>query len=817
MIELLTKAYEFYKSSPHLRMIMFIASQMAEEYFFTRNFQMAKRFYERVAVKYQKERWWTILARVQASLRACSLHLGLLPDYVSTSVAMLSAQLSTPAEAAPVLAHLLALVRLAPPPGAAPDGSAEPPPFPPLASPLTVEMDSAQSLLAAHVEWSEPLVHLGSSATLTVTLRSHLAVPIEFTSVHIGATDAALTTTLTTATGAATDPLALAAGGVLPLQLSYAPSVHGMVGLSLVQATLGSGSCAITLTLPMIEGPAAQADGTATTRPSTLRVDVKPPELRLELLAPPTLLLHEASAAALVLSTASDACDEGSLSIVLHAAGSPPTEDSAGFMSPNAGRLRSDVNLTPVGATAGSGTPSSGALSGYPPSGGLFSPGAQQPPPPTLLLDGQPLHGPTPMPKLEANSTHTLPLSLCTHVEGEYTLSVTAAYAAAAGLGQQSVTHTFDLRSVPALEISPQFQLDPDQLQRGHLAPHETVYSLVRVRCVAPPPATLRLRSLRLVPALAHAPKLALSSTRMAGSTPAAGAPPPLDVSDGSAAAAVSGDAPAGDAEAAPAGAAAAPEALVCPLAGTDAEVTLESDFEMGAGSEYSALFALTTLRDTPPASLGSVLVSWCRASSQLPPAPPDATRGEAAAALAAAALPTLPCEVACDLPLAEVRPAEFQLEWEVPTEGTVGGLIVLTLHIRNRSPTLRSLRLSFTENDAFLFCGHRLLNFRLPPTFTHTATFHLVPKCPGAVWLPPVSLVELPMGGVGAAQAAALAGGAAVPEETREIVRPTQRHRVFVRPAGPPQPAAQRAERPPDAEAQPGPAAPPEPLAQGA
>ena len=57
VIELLTKAYEQFKQSRQLRMILFLATQMAEEYFYAQNFAMAKRFYERVAKTYQKESW----------------------------------------------------------------------------------------------------------------------------------------------------------------------------------------------------------------------------------------------------------------------------------------------------------------------------------------------------------------------------------------------------------------------------------------------------------------------------------------------------------------------------------------------------------------------------------------------------------------------------------------------------------------------------------------------------------------------------------------------------------------------------------------
>ena len=49
---------------------------MAEEYLHAGNYQMAKRFFERIVQPYQKEGWWLVLASVQRSLLMCAIHLG---------------------------------------------------------------------------------------------------------------------------------------------------------------------------------------------------------------------------------------------------------------------------------------------------------------------------------------------------------------------------------------------------------------------------------------------------------------------------------------------------------------------------------------------------------------------------------------------------------------------------------------------------------------------------------------------------------------------------------------------------------------------
>ena len=95
VIELLTRAYEHFKRSRQLRMILFLASQMAEEYFYAHNFEMAKRFFERVAKTYQKERWYSVLAHIQRSLRVCAQQLSLIAEFVASSISLLSARLSS--------------------------------------------------------------------------------------------------------------------------------------------------------------------------------------------------------------------------------------------------------------------------------------------------------------------------------------------------------------------------------------------------------------------------------------------------------------------------------------------------------------------------------------------------------------------------------------------------------------------------------------------------------------------------------------------------------------------------------------------------
>ena len=88
-------------------------------------------------------------------------------------------------------------------------------------------------------------------------------------------------------------------------------------------------------------------------------------------------------------------------------------------------------------------------------------------------------------------------------------------------------------------------------------------------------------------------------------------------------------------------------------------------------------------------------------------------------------------------LPLVTVRIAAFGLSLELPTEGRLGELLTMRLCVANHTKELHALKLAFSENEAFLFCGLKLFHFRLPPFFRHSFSVNLVPVRIGEVCLP--------------------------------------------------------------------------------
>ena len=115
-------------------------------------------------------------------------------------------------------------------------------------------------------------------------------------------------------------------------------------------------------------------------------------------------------------------------------------------------------------------------------------------------------------------------------------------------------------------------------------------------------------------------------------------------------------------------------------------------------------------------------------------------------------------------LPPIAVRPAAFGVSWELPTEGHLGELLTMKLRVCNQSREMRALKLNFSDNDAFLFCGLKVFHFRLPPDFSHNLQFNLLPIRTGTVNLPTPRLLCVTSGA--------------------EIVDPNAHHSIFVRPS---------------------------------
>ena len=76
IIGLLNRSYDSYKREHSDRMIVHVASQIAAEYFSARNWEMAQKFFDRIAATYREEQWWTILTSTLMAAYHCAKELG---------------------------------------------------------------------------------------------------------------------------------------------------------------------------------------------------------------------------------------------------------------------------------------------------------------------------------------------------------------------------------------------------------------------------------------------------------------------------------------------------------------------------------------------------------------------------------------------------------------------------------------------------------------------------------------------------------------------------------------------------------------------
>ncbi|KAL1512089.1 hypothetical protein AB1Y20_005361 [Prymnesium parvum] len=696
VIELLTNGYEHFKERRYQRMILFIASQTAEEYYYIGNYDKAKQFFERVSNFYQKERWWTVLAHIQRCLRTCAEQLRNLQQFVKCSVALLNNKLSDAAAANGILQQLHGLVRLSP---------SAPSAFPPLSATIALDVQPEQELLGCVASWSPPQIHLGSSSTLTLKLNSSLVVPLTATSVQLVSSDKQLSRTINATTpsaasdgGEAADgglPLLMPPGGALTLSITFTPKAEGNITLqqeSEVSIALGREPCAIHLVLPLLT---LIDDDEAAEQPQ-LVVNPPLPKLSLDFIHNGPVLVQEAAAVQLLVHTNEDECYSAQLELQLAPADElqPPSSDSAGFTPISTGGDAKSSSPAPAPAEPKVEAGELPRLFG--PKGETLGSGS-----PALQLE-----------RISKGSTYTANLTLSAYSPRPLKLTATIVYSAMVGSPMRKVTATFPIDVAPALRVTSAFLLSAEQRQRGHLCTDELVQLLVRAHCVAPPPVRLALHSIRLLPA------------RRVASVKLGSAKESKDESGGD------------------------------PLLAAEGNASIDTKgVVLGTDGEYSALFAFRSTCSVSNASLGTICTSWTR--MQVGAAESGGKTKEAT-----------PSEMMTPLPEQDVRPADFEITRDLPTGGTLGQLLRLRVRITNRATTLRMLRLSFSENEAFLFCGFKLFNFQLPPNHSHLVEFNLLPILTGAVQLPPVRLT--------------------CTTSNKELLDAQTVHRVFVLPAEP-------------------------------
>ncbi|EIN06785.1 hypothetical protein PUNSTDRAFT_115294 [Punctularia strigosozonata HHB-11173 SS5] len=181
ILELYTRAYELFKKySPSVgtgqgRQTLLIAYRIAQTYYESGKFDMAVRFFERIAKTYRRERWNSMLAPLLVTWYKCAQQLGDVELTVRLLVEMLAngAKMDDDDEAS-VQDDLLAVLR-----STVPSSSDEP---------LIVDLSESSPLLDASVVFWQGEVKVGEEAAFQLSIRARDDVDVgelPFTSLAI--------------------------------------------------------------------------------------------------------------------------------------------------------------------------------------------------------------------------------------------------------------------------------------------------------------------------------------------------------------------------------------------------------------------------------------------------------------------------------------------------------------------------------------------------------------------------------------------------------------------------------------------------------
>jgi len=116
VLVLLTRAYENFKRHRCTRMILHVAYHMACEYLSVENYTMAKKFFDRIARTYRKEKWTPILSKIILRALQCAKSLGVRYDSVAYTLELLAPNLRLSNERKTALARDLKALSLNVPP-----------------------------------------------------------------------------------------------------------------------------------------------------------------------------------------------------------------------------------------------------------------------------------------------------------------------------------------------------------------------------------------------------------------------------------------------------------------------------------------------------------------------------------------------------------------------------------------------------------------------------------------------------------------------------------------------------------------------------
>ncbi|KAJ7496837.1 Gryzun, putative trafficking through golgi-domain-containing protein [Mycena latifolia] len=165
ILELYTKAYELFKkyaatpagAQSQGRLTLWIAYRIGQTYYESGKFEMAVRFFERIAKSYRREKWGLLLRPLLATWYACARQLGDVELSIRLLVEMLGYGVEEADDPASLEEDLLAVLKSSVP--STPD-----------AEPMVVELAESQPMFDASVVFWAPEVKVGEPAAFQLCL-----------------------------------------------------------------------------------------------------------------------------------------------------------------------------------------------------------------------------------------------------------------------------------------------------------------------------------------------------------------------------------------------------------------------------------------------------------------------------------------------------------------------------------------------------------------------------------------------------------------------------------------------------------------------
>ncbi|KAF2077555.1 hypothetical protein CYY_001173 [Polysphondylium violaceum] len=176
IIELYSKAYEQSSLGGNFRILSYIESLIAYEYYISKRYDLSLKYYSKNAFAYRREKWWTLLTHSLSMILKSVHQLNMPTNYVGYAMDYLSPDLSNSyIERSNIQQSLLYILT---------DSSKLSPPLS-LSSPLEVNMEHTHPLLNCRVQFPQSFTFTHSKTEFYVVFESHFPNPIRFSSLKV--------------------------------------------------------------------------------------------------------------------------------------------------------------------------------------------------------------------------------------------------------------------------------------------------------------------------------------------------------------------------------------------------------------------------------------------------------------------------------------------------------------------------------------------------------------------------------------------------------------------------------------------------------